>query len=296
VRVDDGRKVSRRRLGLESSPANVKVLGEYRVFMERKGLAVGSVQKMLDVLTCFAEQLCPRDLLDASTADVELFVDRRKLGARARYHYISTIHGLFEWAVIYGHTTTDVTLRVVRPRFPRSIPRPIADVDLRQLIDGAPTAELRAMIALAAFHGLRAAEIAGMQREDILDRNVPAVVIVAHGKGGHQRVVPLHADGWEMIRPVTHGVHGWLFCKPSGGPLQPWAVSHALNVLAHDMGIESTCHSLRHWYGTKVYGASKDLRVTQALMGHASPNTTVGYVAFSAHDAHEAVSAIGMPS
>jgi hypothetical protein len=30
-------------------------------------------------------------------------------------------------------------------------------------------------------------------------------------------------------------------------------------------------------------------------MGHASPNTTVGYVAFSAQDAHEAVALIGLP-
>lgn len=89
--------------------------------------------------------------------------------------------------------------------------------------------------------------------------------------------------------------HGWLFTMPSGAPMAPWNVSCAVNTLMADMQIEATCHCLRHWYGTKVYRASKDLRVTQALMGHASPNTTVGYVAFSAQDAREAVALIAVP-
>ena len=56
------------------------------------------------------------------------------------------------------------------------------------------------------------------------------VLIVAEGKGGHQRVLPLHAEGWEMIRPITHGVNGWLFTNSSGRPLEPWAVSGGFSV------------------------------------------------------------------
>ena len=270
------------------------VLDDYLQHMERKGLRPRTVEKLLGVLALFVAHVAPRDVLTAVTADVESFVDCRRLVARTRYMYLSVIHTFFEWAVIYGRIDRDPTLRVVRPRLPRSVPHPIGDGDLRRVLDDAPPREA-AMIALAAFHGLRAAEVAGVQRGDIIDTNTPPVLIVSCGKGGHQRVVPLHAAGWDLIRPITHGVRGWLFTDAAGSALPAWAVSHAVNNLLRSLGIDSTCHSLRHWYGTKVYQASHDLLVTQQLMGHASPLTTAGYVAFSSDDTHSAVASIGVP-
>ena len=40
-------------------------------------------------------------------------------------------------------------------------------------------------------------------------------------------------------------------------------------------------HQLRHWFGTHTYRASLDLRMTQELLGHSSPNTTTIYAAWS---------------
>lgn len=143
---DDGRKVSQRRLGLELSRADLRLLADYRVFFERKGLRRSSIVSFIYKLRLLAEHVFPRDLLSATSEDGDAFADARQLGARARYLYISTIHGLYHWAVIYGRAKRDPTLRVVRPRWPRSIPRPIPDGDLRRLIAAAPQREL-AMIA-----------------------------------------------------------------------------------------------------------------------------------------------------
>lgn len=41
-----------------------------------------------------------------------------------------------------------------------------------------------------------------------------------------------------------------------------------------------------------MYAASHDLRMVQQVMGHSSPQTTVGYVAYSQQSAHEAAEAI----
>jgi len=43
------------------------------------------------------------------------------------------------------------------------------------------------------------------------------------------------------------------------------------------LGISASAHMLRHWLGTSVYASSRDLRVTQELMGHSSPVTTAVY-------------------
>ena len=71
-------------------------------------------------------------------------------------------------------------------------------------------------------------------------------------------------------------------CRCRRGPL--WdetaaSISRKGNKFLHSLGIASTMHTLRHAFATKVYRASKDLRLTQELMGHSSPQTTAVYAA-----------------
>jgi site-specific recombinase XerC len=42
---------------------------------------------------------------------------------------------------------------------------------------------------------------------------------------------------------------------------------------------------MRHWFGTSVYRASHDIRLTQELMGHASVATTQLYTAWESEKA-----------
>ncbi len=295
-RASDGRKGRKLALGIDLGSDVKQLRADYQLHQSRRGVRTGSISRISDVLRLFCEFMDPASPIEATPAQIDAWLDSRQLSARTRYSYVSHLHGFYEWAVIYEHADRDPTLRVIRPRFPNSIPRPIPDDELAHALRMAAPRE-RAVMALAAFHGLRAFEIARLQREDILDMNDPPVLIVAEGKGGHQRVLPLHPQAWGLIRAWAAGRrHGWLFVdERTGRNVEPWAVSHWVNALLHDMGSASTLHSLRHWYGTKVYGVSKDLRVTQALLGHSSPNTTVGYVAFSAVDARHAVEELSLP-
>jgi integrase len=59
-----------------------------------------------------------------------------------------------------------------------------------------------------------------------------------------------------------------------------------------ELGIAATAHQLRHWFGTGIYAASHDIRLTQELLGHQSPNTTAIYVAWAAVDAAPAVASL----
>jgi len=42
-------------------------------------------------------------------------------------------------------------------------------------------------------------------------------------------------------------------------------------------------------FATEVYASSRDIRVTQELLGHSDPSTTAGYIAYSHVDAAAAV-------
>ena len=150
------------------------------------------------------------------------------------------------------------------------------------------------MIALGAFAGLRAKEVALLQR-DLFDRNDPPVLVVMEGKGGHQRIIPLHPLVARHVVGYAKRRLGWLFTDDHGQPVKPWWASQRVNAYFDDLGIAGTFHQCRHYFGTNIYAASRDLRVTQHLMGRAHPNTTVGYVAYSASDAHDAVAAMKVP-
>ena len=175
----------------------------------------------------------------------------------------------------------------------RTLPRPIADVDLAEAIDQAPP-QIRAMLMLGAFQGLRCQEIAGLAREDVLDTRDPPVLIVANGKGGHQRILPLHAEVLSALRCVPLTRSGWVFRRPRGGKFNAAQVSIVMRGYFADVGIEATAHQLRHWFGTSIYAETHDIRLTQELLGHQSPNTTAIYVAWSAVDAASAVSALSI--
>jgi hypothetical protein len=60
------------------------------------------------------------------------------------------------------------------------------------------------------------------------------------------------------------------------------------------LGIASTLHQCRRWYGTAVYEASLSPILSQNLLGHIDPRTTALYLAFSPIKASAVVAQIGV--
>jgi integrase len=69
-------------------------------------------------------------------------------------------------------------------------------------------------------------------------------------------------------------------------------VSREMSVYLSSIEVHATAHQLRHWFATKAYRESRDIRVVQELLGHASPTTTAIYAAWSRDEAMRAVLAI----
>ena len=123
------------------------------------------------------------------------------------------------------------------------------------------------MLHLAAFAGLRCAEIAALRSEDI-----NGDMMLVNGKGGKQRVVPVHPLIHAALRAVHAPAYGSIF------DMLPWQVSHAIRGHLTACGISASAHQLRHWFATTAYEQSgHDLRMVQDLLGHSSPTTTAVY-------------------
>jgi integrase len=290
-RIHDGRKFSKRLRDSPLAEGTTELVERFTLIQQRRGLMESTISLRRQKLLLLAEWLYPRGLLDVEREDIEQFLDERSLGSRARYAYISHYATFYGAMVEDGLTESNPTAYIHRPRMRIALPRPIGDDDLADAIAQAPPVIAAAMI-LAAYQGLRSKEIAQLQREDIIDTNDPPMLHVREGKGGKDRVLPLHPDVMPALRRAEMPKTGRVLQRPRGGGFPPWALSQAVNVYLHEMGIDATLHQLRHWFGTKTYQATRDLRLVQALLGHASPTSTAVYAQYAIEGAESAVTGL----
>lgn len=214
--------------------------------------------------------------------------DGLNIAPEGRATELSHVRSFYQWALSEELIDVDPSRRLIRPRLQRRIPRPISERDLARALDLAPE-RIRPWLYLAAYEGLRACEIANLRREDILDTADPPMIVITEGKGGKQRIIPLSPMVLEALAPMPS--RGWVFLRCDGkpGPNAPWLVSQAANRVLHKVNAHATLHTLRHRFATRIYHATKDLRLTQELLGHASPTTTAAYAAHSPSAAIDAV-------
>lgn len=233
------------------------------------------------------------DLLALIPADIRKWqTEIAHLSPRYRSSWHSHVKAFYTWAAgEYG--VSDPTTVLVSVQLPRRLPNPISELDLDMAIRCAPD-RLRPWLVLAAYAGLRAAEIANLTREQVRDTADPPVLVVV-GKGNRERIVPLSRIVLDALLMAGLPSRGYVFGRADGqaGANRPWQVSHLVNTYLHGLGITHTLHSLRHRFGTEVYRVSKDLRVTQEVMGHASSSTTAPYADWSRSDAVDAVQQMG---
>ncbi len=218
-----------------------------------------------------------KSLLDATHVDIEQWLEPRKISPRTRSSYITYLSSFYKWALLEELTDRNPTLRVVRPKLPELLPRPIASPDLAVALEMADP-RMRAMLCLGAYEGLRAHEIAKVAVEDLQLYLDPPLLRVL-GKGRKERVVPLAQETELALR--NHGLprRGPIFPSHDGCvcPMRPGTITKNVAAFLRSLGIDATCHQLRHWFGTEVYAQSQDLRAVQDLLGHSSPVTTARY-------------------
>lgn len=263
-------------------------LQEYHREMGRRALRPGSIDARMSVLVR-CELAVGHPLIESVTDELRDWLDRRPLNAKTRYAYISHLASFWRWALAEELVARNPTLRLTRPKLRRTLPRPISTEDLRTLIDQAPTAEIRAMVTLGGYAGLRCMEIAGLDASDIMEQMKPPVLVVTHGKGDKPRIVPMSMTIVVALRAHRVPSYGPVFHDEHGDPLMPWRVSHILRTHMQTCGVTGSAHQLRHAFGTEVYRRSHDLRLTQELMGHSTPIPTAGYVAWAQDHAAEVV-------
>lgn len=193
-------------------------------------------------------------------------------GSDTMRSHVSALREFFSWAAATGLIEHDPSVGLPCPRATRHAPRPAPGSAVRAGLRQ-PATRVRAMVALAALQGLRRGEIARVHMKHLVP-DLAGTSLWVQGKGGKQRLIPLREDVLALIR--AEGQSGWLFPNnQKGGHLSE---AHVGKLIRRALPAQWTAHTLRHHFGTVVYSKTKDLLAVQELLGHASPQTTKGYV------------------
>lgn len=206
---------------------------------------------------------------------------------------ISHLRQFYRWCQRENFRPDDPTLRIEMPRVHRRLPRPIRDAKLAEAMLAADP-ENAAILALAAFAGLRAHEIAQLDWSEVGERDSSPHIRVIDGKGGRGRRVPLSTALIAVLGELkTH--RGPVIPRRDGqaGPNTASRISQRANKHLHKLGIDETLHQCRHRFASTTYQACRDIRAVQDLLGHASPTTTSIYAEASSAVAISAVEAAG---
>ena len=159
-----------------------------------------------------------------------------------------------------------------------------------QFYDGKDFLEVRnkTIIMLLFDTGMRCNEMILMEPEDIK----PDYILVKHGKGGKERVVPKSPalskqlikycalrDGYRKECPTCHRN---LFLSKTGKPLTDEAVARMLKHAAEEVGVSSSVrvspHTCRHTFAQMQLKNGLDLYSVSRLMGHVNIVITQRYL------------------
>lgn len=215
------------------------------------------------------------------------------LSPSSRAGELAAIRGYCKWAVKHDLIVNDPTRLIDRPRIPRRVPRPIDEQALGEAMGAAPT-DVLIILTLAAFCGLRAMEISGLEWSDVRRSS-----LLLHGKGSKERVVPLHPLAAEAMNRLTGRHRGPVLTRRNGQPgrVPPHLICLWANTHLHGLGFPETLHQLRHRFGSQMYQLSNgDIRMVQDLLGHSSPVTTALYSAWDVKQATVVMSRLPTPA
>jgi integrase/recombinase XerD len=271
-------------------------LGIFLSLVEKDPTAV----KTDDVLRFVADQRSPRfdgkvvRLADGEAGLRASTIKRRLSSVSGFYSFLAMIDVIDRNPVPTGmatrrsrrHRRSTVSL----VRVPRLLPKILEPVEVKALFAALRRVRDRAMVEAMVLGGLRRCEVLGLRLEDL--RPAERRVLVADGKGGHQRLVSISPRFFRSVtiymqteRPEnasTDRLFVVLKGPRRGRPLSEDGLEEIIRAAKARAGLmHATCHELRHTCFTRLREAGMSLEAIQVQAGHRSIETTRLYLHLS---------------
>lgn len=200
----------------------------------------------------------------------------------------SALRRFYRFLVDDGLRDDDPSPALPKPRLQRPLPRVLSEADVDAMFeaaaDKAASGEPLALRNLAILEllygsGLRASEVVSLPRGAVREGQP---FLILRGKGAKERLVPISGRADAAVRSWLQNVPAastWLF--PGGkSHISRVRLFQLVRQMAGEAGIAPdriSPHVLRHAFATHLLSGGADLRVLQALLGHADIATTQIY-------------------
>jgi site-specific recombinase XerD len=273
-----------------------------------------------DVLAFVSAQRRPRTgaenilrISDGSGGLSEATIKRRLAAVSSLYGYLITVGGAVEANPVPRGLPTRRSRRELRGvplvRGVRKLPRILDPTEVEALMAALRTRRDRAMVEAMLLAGMRRCEVLGLRLGDL--RLGEWRVLVAEGKGGHQRLIPVSRIFFATVaaylnheRPpdaATDRVFVVLKGPRRGQPLSAEGLNEVLTGARRRAGLtHGTCHELCHTCLTRLREAGMAIEALQAQAGHRSIASTLvhlhlasDWLATEYHRAAQAIEAQG---
>jgi site-specific recombinase XerD len=188
----------------------------------------------------------------------------------------------------FTHTVDrpDLARKLVRLAHARKLPVVLSRDEVARLLNATTCLKHQAALSVAYGAGLRVAEVSALKVTDIDSERM--LIRVERGKGRQYRNAMLSADLLTLLRQwwkagrqqgVMHR-DGWLF--PGQHALKPISTRQLHRIVveaaqAADIAKRVGPHTLRHSFATHLLEDGVDIRIIQALLGHAKLENTAFY-------------------
>lgn len=232
----------------------------------------------------------PHLVTEAHVVNYLAHLDREGLGPRSIARARTSIRQLFRYLMKEHGLQDDPTTHIASPRFTSPLPQVLRVEQIEALLE-APARDtplgLRdaAMIELMYSTGMRVSELVKLPARSV---DPDEALLRVFGKGRKERIVPIGDRAMELLRaylgPARAGSDptrraSALFLTRRGRAMTRQNFWQRLRHYALQAGIPGKVspHVLRHSFATHLLEHGADLRVLQALLGHADITTTQIY-------------------
>jgi len=212
---------------------------------------------------------CPTGPWTVTADDLALYLSHDGWAPETRKSARASVKSFYGWALDTDRIERDPSRRLPAVRAPLGRPRPAPERVVSHALAAADPRG-RLMVGLAAFAGLRRAEIAQVHTGDVTEDGELRI----RGKGGKVRMVPLAAMLLDQLRALPEG-----YAFPSWGAGGHVSAGHVGEIVTRLLGPGWSTHTLRHRFATRAYSGDRDILAVQQLLGHASVRTTQTYTA-----------------
>lgn len=209
--------------------------------------------------------------------------------------YLQSLRTYFKWCVNRGFVKKNPTDKIEKPKLPHRLPRCLTKSEVQIIFEYAiqynwlfkfeRTRNL-AILHTFLYTGMRLNELLHLR---IIDINIESQEIYIHkGKGGKNRIVPIHPQLSSVLRGYIHERNNrgkeskWFFTGiHSDKRLYEKNVLEICRKISIKAGIKFTPHMLRHTFARLVCDADMNLFKLKEILGHSNVSTTQIYLSVS---------------